>query len=74
MANFTVEKRKTAASVIRYRCIVRIKKDQAIVYQESRTFAKLADARTWGKAMVSHPVGIGDSALCSTLFAVHPHV
>ncbi|OYD25429.1 tyrosine-type recombinase/integrase [Oceanimonas baumannii] len=54
MASFTVEKRKTAAGVIRYRCIVRVKKDKAIVYQESRTFGKLADARTWGKAMVSH--------------------
>ncbi|MBR9857722.1 MAG: tyrosine-type recombinase/integrase [Gammaproteobacteria bacterium] len=54
MASFTVEKRKTAAGVIRYRCIVRVKKDKAIVYQESRTYGKLADARTWGKAMVSH--------------------
>lgn len=26
MACFTVEKRKTAAGVIRYRCIVRVKK------------------------------------------------
>ncbi len=52
MASFTVEKRKTAAGVIRYRCIVSVKKDKAIVYQESRTFGKLADARTWGKAMV----------------------
>ncbi len=48
MASFTVEKRKTAAGVIRYRCIVRVKKDKTIVYQESRTFGKLADARTWG--------------------------
>ncbi|GHA05681.1 tyrosine-type recombinase/integrase [Oceanisphaera arctica] len=54
MASFTVEKRKTAAGVIRYRCIVRVKKDSAIVYQESRTFGKLADARAWGKLMVSH--------------------
>lgn len=54
MASFTVEKRKTAAGIIRYRCILRVKKERAIVYQESRTFGKLGDARTWGKAMVSH--------------------
>lgn len=53
MASFTVEKRKTAAGVIRYRCIVREKKDSKVVYQESRTFGKLADARTWGKLLVS---------------------
>jgi hypothetical protein len=46
MASFTVEKRKTAAGVIRYRCIVRVKKDKAIVYQESRTFGKLAKTGT----------------------------
>lgn len=54
MASFTVEKRKTAAGVIRYRCIVRVKEHKAVVYQESRTFGKLADARAWGKRMVSH--------------------
>lgn len=51
MASFKVEKRKTAAGVIRYRCIVRVKKDKAVVYQESRTYGKLADARTKGDVL-----------------------
>jgi hypothetical protein len=45
MASFTVEKHKTAAGVIRYRCIVSVKKDKAIVYQESGSFGKLTTAR-----------------------------
>lgn len=51
MTGFTVEKRKSAAGVIQGPAY---QKAHAIIYQESRTFGKLADARTWGKAMVSH--------------------
>lgn len=53
MASYTVERRKTAAGVIRYRCIVREKKNSKVVYQKSRTFGKLADARSWGRRLTS---------------------
>lgn len=53
MASYTVEKRKTAAGAIRYRCIVRVKKDSKVVYQKSRTFGRLADARSWRRQLTS---------------------
>ncbi|EJL3952049.1 site-specific integrase, partial [Vibrio parahaemolyticus] len=53
MASFTLEKRKTSKGVLRYRCVVRLKKGNEVVYRESRTFGKKADAKVWGTALVS---------------------
>ncbi|NOI23868.1 tyrosine-type recombinase/integrase [Vibrio mediterranei] len=53
MASFTLEKRKTSKGVLRYRCVVRLKKGNDVVYRESRTFGKKADAKAWGVALVS---------------------
>ncbi|UIP27671.1 site-specific integrase [Photobacterium sp. TLY01] len=53
MASFTIEKRKTSKGALRYRCVVRVKKGNDVVYRESRTFGKKADAKEWGTMLVS---------------------
>lgn len=53
MAGYTIEKRKTSKGEIRYRCTIREHKGEAVVYRESRTFGRQADARSWGMQMVT---------------------
>ncbi|HCJ7277517.1 TPA: site-specific integrase [Vibrio cholerae] len=53
MASFTIEKRKTSKGIIRFRCTVRVKKGNDVVYRESRTFGKRSDAKEWGTLLVS---------------------
>ncbi|MFC0117544.1 tyrosine-type recombinase/integrase [Pseudoalteromonas xiamenensis] len=52
MASYTIEKRKTSKGLMRYRCVVRVKQGNDVLYRESRTFGKKADAKSWGTALV----------------------
>lgn len=48
MASFSIEKRPKKNGSVGYRCVVVIKSKSSVVYRESRTFAKLNLAKTWG--------------------------
>lgn len=51
MASFTLEKRKTSKGVLRYRCVVRLKKGNEVVYRESRTFGKKPTQKHGGQRL-----------------------
>lgn len=53
MASYHIETRKTKKGEIRYYCRVRVKKGDRTVHNESRTFSKKADAKSWGNALVA---------------------
>jgi integrase len=48
MASFNIEKRPKKNGDVRYRCVVIIKSKGCVVYRDSRTFAKVNLAKTWG--------------------------
>lgn len=48
MAYFTIVKRPRADGTLRYRCTVGVKEQGKHLYRESKTFGKLALAKTWG--------------------------
>lgn len=45
----TITSRKTASGEMRHRVTIRLKKDGAIVHQESKTFANKATAKEWAR-------------------------
>lgn len=45
----TITSRKTTSGELRHRVTIRLKKDGAIVHQESKTFANKATAKEWAK-------------------------
>ncbi|WP_018693547.1 tyrosine-type recombinase/integrase [Algicola sagamiensis] len=49
MAYSTITKRLKADGTPRYTCRVRVKQNGRIVYNDTRTFSKLAPAKEWGK-------------------------
>ncbi|WP_461534707.1 tyrosine-type recombinase/integrase [Spongorhabdus nitratireducens] len=49
MASFSIEKRTRKDGTIRYRCVVRVKKDGVIIHRESQTFSTKNKARAYGK-------------------------
>lgn len=52
MASFTIEKRSKANGEFSYRCKIVVKKNNAIIHRESKTFRKKELARTSGKKRV----------------------
>lgn len=48
MAYFTIAKRPRADGAVRYRCTVGVKDQGKHLYRESKTFGKLAVAKSWG--------------------------
>ncbi|KHN50690.1 tyrosine-type recombinase/integrase [Pectobacterium fontis] len=48
MAYFTIAKRPRADGTMRYRCTVGIKEQGKHLHRESKTFGKLAQAKSWG--------------------------
>ena len=53
MASYTIEKRTLPSGEFRYKCVVRQKAQGKIIYNQSKTFRKKAQADTWGKKEVS---------------------
>lgn len=53
MAYFTIAKRPRADGTVRYRCTVGVKDQGKHLYRESKTFGKLALAKTWGTRRVA---------------------
>tara|TARA_R110001592_G_C13121800_1_gene745857 strand:- start:681 stop:1760 length:1080 start_codon:yes stop_codon:yes gene_type:complete len=52
MASFTITKRPKANGDFSYRCAIVVKKNNAIIHRESKTFRKKELARTFGKKRV----------------------
>lgn len=48
MAYYNIVKRPRADGTIRYRCTVGIKENGKHLHRETKTFGKMAQAKTWG--------------------------
>lgn len=59
MASITYEKRPRADGRVRYRAIIRIKRNGEIVHRESKTFDKRAQAKAWATRRVEILEGVG---------------
>ncbi|MEH6630200.1 MAG: site-specific integrase [Halopseudomonas aestusnigri] len=53
MASFSIQKRKKNDGTIRYTGLIRVRKNGKLIHSESRTFAKQATAKSWGKQRVA---------------------
>lgn len=59
MASITYEKRPRADGRVRYRAVIRAKRNGEIVHRESKTFDKRAQAKTWATRRAEVLEGVG---------------
>ncbi|WP_193764195.1 hypothetical protein [Hafnia alvei] len=82
MAYFSIEKRERADGTPRYRCTVGVRQNGKYLFRESKTFARQAQAKSWGARMVQEieTNGIPDARSSKTIgdlirdYLEHPNI